>query len=169
MTGRATPTRSPVILGIDPGKTGGAALVARDRTFVAGLRMPTIKVARKRVVVDLLQLDAWLGLFTADALDAVVVEQVGAMPGQGSVSGFTFGRMTGAVEAWACSKGCPVHWVTPAAWKRALHLGPDKQASLDKARLTFGQNPLFEKKANDGIAEAALLAYFFAERVGFGG
>ena len=147
------------VLAADPGATGGVALI-EDGAFVRGLRMPVLKHG-KRKLVDTLRLSDWLG---PDVPDHFVIEQVGAMPSQGSVSGFNFGRATGAIEAWAIGHGKPVHWVTPAVWKKALNLSKDKRASMDAARLRFGDDPLWQVLANDGIAEAALLGAYWMEK-----
>ncbi len=149
-----------MLIGIDPGKSGGVALVGEGGEFLHGVRMPTVKHG-KRDLVDpraineaLTVVDDVGGIVTR----GVVIEQVGAMPGQGVSSMFNFGRHTGAVEGWALGTGLPVSWVTPAVWKRYFGLSRDKRASLDRARLEFGDLKLWDVLANDGIAEAALIA-----------
>jgi hypothetical protein len=54
-----------------------------------------------------------------------------------------------------------VNWVTPQKWKKHFSLSSDKAASLDRARLEFGASSLWTVKANDGIAEAALIALYW--------
>lgn len=146
-----------MIIGIDPGKSGGVALIDEDRKIIDCLRMPTVRHG-KRDLVDVMRLNKRFGMHK---VDAVVIEQVSAMPGQGVTSMFNFGRHVGAVEGWALSIGCPVHWVTPAVWKKTFGLSRDKRASLDRARLEFGDHKLWDVLANDGIAEAALIALWW--------
>jgi len=147
-----------ITIGIDCGQTGGVAVV-EDGKFVQGIRMPIIKRGKWKHV-DTRSLDNWLydtlGSFWYSEV-TYVIESVHAMPAQGVSSSFAFGRATGAVEAWAMIYGSPVEWVTPAKWKRDMGLTSDKQASLDACKLHFGVNHLWDVKANDGVAEAALI------------
>jgi len=147
-----------MIIGIDPGQSGGAAMLNEDGGWRGGIRMPILlhgkrKLVNPRVLSDLVG--------PAHKISAIVLEQVNAYPGQGSVSGFNFGRHTGSVETWALSMGCPVHWFTPAVWKKAMGLSKDKRASLDKARLEFGEHDRWTVGLNDGIAEAGLIALHY--------
>ena len=146
-----------VIIGVDPGKSGGVAMIDAGGRLVSGRRMPILKHG-KRDLVDTAALYDWVD---ARQVDTIVLEQVSAMPGQGSVSGFNFGRHTGSVEGWALSNGCAVHWVTPGKWKKHFNLSSDKRASLDRARLEFGEDPRWQVLANDGIAEAGLIALWY--------
>ena len=146
-----------MIVSVDPGKNGGVAVLSETGEFWGGIRTPLLQHG-KRDLVDVLQIKVWLDDISHDEISSIVLEQVNAMPGQGVTSMFNFGRHTGSVEAYALSTGKPVVWVTPQKWKGYFGLSKDKMASLDRARLEFGNNPLWRVKANDGIAEAALIA-----------
>lgn len=159
-----------MVIGIDPGQTGGIAFLSTRYGFrlEKAARMPIVSRGSRKLVhtplLDAALRDALLQLETP--IDAglrieVVLEQVNAMPKQGSVSGFNFGRMTGAVEGWAMSLKCPVHFVTPAVWKKRMGLTSEKKLSFDLARLEFGPDPRWEVKANEGLCEAALLALYW--------
>lgn len=149
------------ILGVDPGQSGGLAILHGGR-LVKGRRMPVVELRGKKQVDARAVVDWW-----GDCLrpfDAAVIEAVHAMPKQGVSSSFQFGRMLGGIEALVFSVGVPVHYVTPAAWKRAMGLSSSKQASIDAAKLRFGSaaDELLQHKADDGIAEAALIAAYWA-------
>lgn len=149
-----------MIIGIDPGKSGGIAVLSNDGTWYGGFRMPIMKHG-KRDLVNIAAIDKRIVSFAEETLETVnmiVLEQVHAMPGQGVSSMFNFGRHTGAVEGWAINMRCPMRWVTPQMWKKFFSLEKSKTAALDRARLEFGENNLWTVKANDGIAEAALIA-----------
>ena len=45
-----------------------------------------------------------------------------------------------------------------------MKLSSDKQQSLDMARIKFGENEMWNVKANDGIAEAALLCLLYLDK-----
>ena len=151
-----------ITIGIDCGQTGGVACL-EDGRFIEGMRMPIIKRGKWKHV-DMRALMTWEYGISTYSVDQFVIESVHAMPAQGVSSSFAFGRATGGVEAWAMSYGLPVEWVSPAKWKKELGLSSDKQASLDACKLHFGENKLWEVKANDGIAEAALIALWWQRR-----
>ena len=58
------------------------------------------------------------------------------------------------------------YYVSPSVWKKAFGLSSSKQASLDLAKLKFGNDKIWDIKSNDGIAEAALISLFWIERFG---
>lgn len=150
-------------LGIDPGLGGGLALIETKEgappAFIAGTRVPTVRHKAKNMI-DARGLLVWIT--QQGQIDQAVIEQVGSRPGQGVVSAFTFGRATGAVEALASIMADTVVWVTPAVWKRDLGLGTEKRDSLDLCKLRFGAAFTFTALSDDGVAEAALLAYHAA-------
>lgn len=151
---KASDDRRKARIGCDPGFTGGIAAIAPDGKFLSGIRTPIFKSGNRKLI-DGNALDNWAADFE---IEHVTIEAPNSMPRQGLQSTFNFGRACGAVECWAVTIGCPVTLVTPSVWKRALNLSSDKQASLDKARLIFGVNELWSVKANEGIAESALIA-----------
>lgn len=152
-------------IGIDPGQSGGVAMVrAGSGELVAYMRMPMIALG-KRPCVDTAALSYWCSQNVGRGIvSGIVIEQVASMPRQGVASSFNFGRHAGAVEGWALSKGCRIVMQPPSSWKRKLGLSRDKQGSLDMARQAFGDLSVWKVKANDGIAEAALLALHFGAR-----
>lgn len=149
-----------ITIGIDCGQTGGVAAVHNGQ-FLMGTRMPILQRGKWKHV-DIRALMKWEHRVDPDPLGyTFVIESVHAMPAQGVSSSFAFGRATGGVEAWAMAYGAPVEWVSPAKWKKAMGVNADKQSSLDACKLHFGENKLWDVKANDGIAEAALIALWW--------
>jgi crossover junction endodeoxyribonuclease RuvC len=150
------------ILGIDPGITGGVAVISaegiRPPMIEDGMRMPLTSHRGKRIV-DGVKLNDWLERFD---IEAAVVEQVNGRPGQAGV--FQFGRATGAAEAIAMLHAERMSWVTPPVWKQHFGLSKDKQQSIDEARHRFGNSYCWDKKADNGIAEAALLAQWYLDK-----
>ena len=86
------------------------------------------------------------------------------MPRQGVTSSFQFGRSFGAIETLAYLLSKRVDYVAPAVWKKHLGVGASKKDSLDLARLKFGNNDIWNKKTNDGIAEASLLVLYWISK-----
>lgn len=148
-----------MIVGIDPGRSGACALV--DTSVVVDLfDMPW---ADKQVDAHELaeMLSFWRNIYEPDAL---VIEQVHAMPKQGVSSTFQFGVSYGIVIGCAHTIGFNVEFVTPQKWKKALGLSSDKDESrLLAMKLWPDSVDSFTRKKDDGRAEAALIAHWKEE------
>jgi len=101
----------------------------------------------------------------ADGDLRVVIEKVGARPGNGVASCFKFGMAYGAICATVDLIGCPVHYIPPTTWKKRMLTGVNKDdkkaASIEAAKNLFpGLRPKLQTKASHDLAEAALLALY---------
>ena len=145
------------ILGIDPGKKGGLAILTdRDKLSVAA--MPVKKLPNGKVEVDALRIYVAL---RKHIINFAAIEQVHAMPGQGVVSMFSFGQNYGTLLGVLDCLGIKTLRIEPSVWKSGLGLARDKEASLEMARKLFPKNGLdFSNPMCDGVAEAALIAHF---------
>lgn len=146
-----------MIVGIDPGCSG--ALVALDSSGAvqAHLQMPVAKQGQKNRVNGA-AVAAWLrGL---GAVRHAYLEQVGAMPGQGVSSMWTFGHAVGVVEGILQGLGIPYTLVTPVAWKKGAGLiGTDKDAARSRAIQLYPQlRALDTKVRGQALADAILIA-----------
>lgn len=155
-----------MIIGIDPGCSGALVLLYDDGEIADTLLMPTIKVGTKSRVngaAVAAWLKSWREHFASDfkphAWNAFL-EQVGAMPGQGTASMFTFGHAAGLVEGVVTGAGIPLTLVTPQAWKKKAGLiGQDKDAARSRAiQLYPGCRLLDLKGKGQAIADAILIA-----------
>lgn len=101
-----------MFVGIDPGKTGGVAIVSHDGSLIHVGRFDNADP----LVVLAKALDR-------DGIQRIAVEAVHAMPGQGVCSMFTFGvgygQILGYLSAVVTTPGI-VTRVTPQAWKKIL-------------------------------------------------
>lgn len=153
-----------LILGIDPGSSGGLAIVRNNFNtlpeIVFAIRMPTVTIYGKKII-DTKKIALELSKYD---IDISIIEKVHAMPRQGVTSSFQFGRNFGGIETLSYLYSKRVDYIAPAIWKKSLGLGPSKKESLDLARLKFGESDLWKIKSNDGIAEAALLTLFWIEK-----
>ena len=150
------------IIGIDPGAAGAVAILENGR-LTQVFDMPVVEItvggkAKRRVAPELLASE--LRLYNlADTI--AVVEQVGAMPGQGVTSMFAFGQAYGLVLGVLAGLWIPTTTVTPATWKKALKLNTGKDGARAKAaQLWPAQADQFKRVKDDGRAEAALLAHW---------
>ena len=154
-----------LVLGIDPGSSGGLAIVENNNkrlpNIILALRMPTVTIYGKKII-DTKKIATEL---KSHPIDVSIIEKVHAMPRQGVTSSFQFGRNFGGIETLSYLFSKRVDYVAPAVWKKSLGLGPSKKESLDLARLKFGESNLWHIKSNDGIAEAALLTLFWIEKL----
>lgn len=141
---------APIILGVDPGKSGALAWV-QDGRLLRVVDMPDLTgAALGALVMDL--------LLERRPTVAVVESQVGR-PGQSSSAMFTFARDYGVILGVLGAHAVPVELVTPASWKRAMRLSKDKSASRQRAcELWPDHADLFARVKDDGRAEAALIA-----------
>lgn len=146
-----------MIVGIDPGAKGAIAVLSYDGTLHAAHDMPVIAVNGK-ARLNAAELARLLGECTPHV---VMVERVGAMPGQGVSSMFAFGYGAGVIEGVCAGLSLPMEFVTPAVWKRRLGLSSYKGASRMLAcRLWPAMSHLFARVKDEGRCEAALLAYY---------
>ena len=149
--------------GIDPGLTGGLAVLSAAGEFESVHDLPVIRdksltwidgSALQRILLDALR----------GRTGHAVVERVSAMPRQGVASSFQFGVGFGSILSVLQTMQISIELVTPGVWKRSLGLSSDKQASLYRARLLFPMADLSLAK-HDGRAEALLIAYHAINRV----
>ena len=155
----ASDMKQTKILGIDPGLTGGWALLTDHGAFVGADDLPIIR-DNSTAWVDGPELVAQINACLSDRVHIrAVIERVHSMPAQGISSAFTFGVGFGSVLACLQLLPASIEFVSPAAWKRGLGLSKDKSASLDRARLLYPQASLKRQK-DDGRAEALLIAHW---------
>lgn len=156
----------PIVCGIDPGLSGGIAFIS-DAGFLRGVRMPLIvdkySAAKKKIVDG----TALYELLIDSAPSVIVVERVHAMPGQGVSSMFRFGQAFGQALALATVSAIEVVQVTPQTWKKHFGLkGSNKSDSLRVAADIFKTTGLlWGCKADNGIAEAALMARWYLDQM----
>jgi len=148
-----------MILAIDPGAaSGGFAIYDQQRLVTAG-HLPTVD--------GMVSPQLFANIFAQfPGIDEVVVEKVGAMPGQGVSSTFKFGRGVGILEGVAAALGKRLTYVAPTVWKRALNVPADKEACRQRAIELWPEfaNLIFRRKMDHGPAEAALIGMWRVTR-----
>ncbi len=146
-----------VVVGIDPGCSGALVALSAEGEVLAHLQMPVAKQGQKNRVNGA-AVAAWLrGL---GEVRHAYLEQVGAMPGQGVSSMWTFGHAVGVVEGILQGLGIPYTLVTPQAWKKGVGLiGTDKDAARSRAiQLYPALRALDTKARGQALADAILIA-----------
>lgn len=149
-----------IAIGIDPGKSGAMAVIYTDENN---------QPFRFKVVP--FEETAYRDLVASCVGSRVVccLEKVGAMPGQGVVSMFNFGRNLGFIEGLLQANKIPYQLVPPQTWKKEFTLSSDKQSSIDVCKRLFPHINLLatprSRKENDGMAEAVLMAEYARRRL----
>ena len=98
----------------------------------------------------------------------LVIEKVNAMPRDGAVGAFTFGKSVGVVLGVATVLGYSIQHVTPQAWKKVmLHgTGKEKGASLKKARELCPEiYDQLKRQKDHNRAEAILIGMYATRRM----
>lgn len=140
-------------LGIDPGKTGA----------VARVRYPDIEIFDWDGVVNTsAKIREWNAEFQ---IAGAFLEDVHAMPTDGNVSAFRFGKNAGHWEGILCALEIPLKTISPKQWRKGIFLPGDcrplKKRSLDAACRLFPDvsEKHFTRARDHNRAEAALIAY----------
>jgi crossover junction endodeoxyribonuclease RuvC len=157
----------PFVVGIDPGLNGAVSLVDCDTLDIIDcFDLPTFKKpskARKQgylEFVDAHALSSLLDLY-APHVSLAVLEEPGAMPGQGLSSTFRFGHICGQIHGVLAGHYVATVPVKPGVWKSALALSADKEDSRRLASKIFpNHSSLWPLKKHNDRAESALLAYY---------
>lgn len=173
--------KSPnLILGIDPGFHGGIAVFHTWKPYLCNAvriyHMPITNPARtvlnlnpkscideKKVaeIIRLAILDSGGGVKTW-----AIAERAQSSPQMGVTSAFRYGEGYGSIKGVLAALGVPLFEANPVVWKTALGLSKDKRESIAMASRIFPPIAYRLKrdiKGTDGLAEAALLAYYGAQ------
>ena len=132
-------------LGIDPGRSGGIAVLDANGRVVSVSQMPQTN----RDVLDAIlehRSESW-----------AVIERVGPSPQMGRVSVWTFGSGYGALLMALVAAGIPHDEVRPQAWQQAMGCltGGDKNVSKRRAQQLFPRLTI-----THAIADALLIAEY---------
>jgi crossover junction endodeoxyribonuclease RuvC len=141
-----------LFIGIDPGKSGGIAYIDAEKGVVRTMPYDSEEL------INLCQ------PLTGRNHVICCLEKVGAMPGQGVVSMFSFGQSVGYIKGVLESFRIPYQEITPQKWKKEFGLSSDKAKSAEVCGRLFPDVSLLAsprcKKPHDGMAEALLMAEY---------
>jgi len=152
------------VLGVDPGLSGGLALLDDDGR-IACLHVMPVKDGQ----VDPAGLAALLWLYWP-GIELAAVENVHAMPGQGVTSMFCFGRGLGTVLGVLGALNVPIVQPSPQRWKKDI-LGDRYDRSTKEGTMAWAaaRYPLAEtvlprcRKPHSGLCDALALAAWALE------
>ena len=154
------------IIGIDPGLSGGIAILESNKIKEI-YDMPVMPEGKKnKRQLNSAQLVKLIKDNIKDDEEvAIIVEQVNAMPGQGVTSMFNFGQTFGAIKGICAALGLPIFFVRPAKWKKHFELiNSSKDASRTKAIEMYPSiADKLSKKKDVNKSDAILIARYYSE------
>jgi crossover junction endodeoxyribonuclease RuvC len=148
------------IIGIDVGLSGAIAIIC-GQNLIHVSDMPIIKT-KTRTQIDQFTLFSIIDdMTTKQNVSTIIIEQVSAMPKQGVTSMFNFGMSYGIILGTISHFNTKIVLTTPRQWKKHFNLSANKDESRDLAMRLFPDHKMsFNRKKDDGRAEAALIALF---------
>lgn len=155
-----------IIIGIDPGLSGGIAVLDNNKVLEL-FDMPVMADGKKnKKQLNSALLAKLIKESTSNTSEsAVIVEQVNAMPGQGVTSMFNFGQTFGAIKGICATLELPIFFVRPSKWKKHFELiNSSKDASRTKAIEMYPHlAEKLSKKKDVNKSDAILIARFYCE------
>lgn len=112
------------IIGLDPGKSGGIA-VLREGLAPMAFKMPDTES-------DIYHLLS--GIERADGRVVAYIENVHSSPQMGVKSAFTFGMGYGGLRMALMCLGIPFTEISPGKWQREMHCSSKGDKNVTKAR-----------------------------------
>ena len=146
------------IIGIDPGLSGGIAVLSEMGQVIMVSKMPQTPADILAYLEDVIRLPvlSWV----------CYIEKVGTgMPGQSSKATATFARHCGHLDMALLALGIPTNTITPNMWEKSYQLGRSATVSKTewKNRLKAKAQQLFPilgKKITLATCDALLLAEY---------
>ena len=160
-------------VGIDPGLDGAVAVIDVKRSLISVQDTPTITVKKgkkqRRLYLESQMATILENVRASGHVVCVGLENIHAMPGQGTVSMFNMGVGFGLWLGLLAALRLPLRRIEPAKWKREMGIavGSDKAQSIVRALQIFPlADQLLKRKKDDGRADALLLAAWLLQTKG---
>lgn len=170
-----------VVIGIDPGLTGGLAWLGSS---VSAIPIPTIhKEGIRYPLLNHSTIEKWYETCACvfeEIPTIAAIEDVHSMPRDSKQGAFTFGFTTGGIVSYFCSLGLELVTVSPREWQRSLlsediarfkQSSPDltsrevlKASSVEYVKREYPSLSLIptprSKNPHSGIADAVCIATY---------
>lgn len=144
-----------MICGIDPGLNGGIAFLSDG--IVIAERTPVITYKKKKY----LDVGSIVAILQKQEPSHIFIEKQQAMPRQGVASTFRTGFGYGIYIGLFIALGFKYTEVSPRTWKKELGVTSNKDEARARATEIFPHAArLWQKKVEDGVAEAAMIAHY---------
>ncbi len=149
------------IIGIDPGKKGGIALLTQNADIVFNIEMPIVNNT-----IDVKQIHYLLKYYKTEEERICYIERAQSMPKQGVKSTFNYGCGYGMLLSTILLSEIGFEEVSPQTWKKKFALiKKGKEGSMLKCLQLFPQTKKSDfyterNRLQDGKAEALLIAEY---------
>lgn len=155
-------------IGIDPGKSGGIAVI--DKT---GNDVKVTPMIFDGKLIDFRKMSRWIRYHChmddmIPPISMAGIEKVGAMPGQGVVSMFSFGLSTGGMLGILGALEIQTLQIPPQRWKKYTLADTDKskEAAITFCTMFYPKVNLYaterSKKPHSGICDALCIAHYIS-------
>jgi hypothetical protein len=146
-------------LGVDVGKHGGLGVVSTSSTGSVSVEVFDFSKFTEPELTE---------VFSAYKTDSTaLIEKVGAFPGQGVVSMFSFGDINGFIRGCLTALKVPLEFVSPRKWQSAFSCLNETKASKTEHKnvLKAKAQQLYPNiKVTLNIADALLIATYHYRR-----
>lgn len=148
-----------LFLGIDPGGSGGFAILDRKGAVVDASKMPETESDVNEYVREF-----------APRIRMAMIEAVHSMPKQGVASSFTFGKNYGGLRMALIAHGVPFVAITPQAWQKDMgcilptHSGQRRGTEKKNHAKARAQELFPAQKITHAVADALLIAEYLRRR-----
>lgn len=154
-----------LIAGIDPGLSGAIALLDVGRGELKIFDMPSLVVDRNGKAKREISAAMIAAILANHKPDAAFIERVGAMPGQGLSSTWSFAFGTGQIIGVLAALEIETHWLAPRVWMAAAGVRGGKDAGRLRAAELFPKHAAeFARAKDNGRSDAALISWVGATR-----
>lgn len=157
------PKREKVFIGIDPGKSGGVAVVSRE------------EITEEHPLEEFTEKELWDWISSFDTRGTfVALERVHSFPRDGARSAFTFGVSYGQLRMALTAAKLPFDEILPQTWQKELHIPPcgkktkaqHKKGLIARCQQLYPEHSVWTKlkKHQAAVADAILLATLASRR-----
>lgn len=160
-------TKQATWIGIDPGASGAIALVSKTEVI------SVLEYKEVSLIGYVKALEVWNQEYD---IQAVCIEKVSAMPGQGVTSMFSFGQRYGELLGICIAMKLPVQLANPKDWQKELKIKtqdklskPEKKKAIANAvslMYPLAYNLITGSKGGikDGVSDAIAIASYIKNK-----
>lgn len=151
-----------IIAGIDIGLKGAVSIFNTETKKLIVFDMPLVEELKGKKIIHKISAGLLVSELKNYNIDLCFVERVGAMPSQGVVSMFNFGRSAGLIDGVLAGLNISTTLISPQVWMKAMSVKGKENSRARAIELLPEYAELFSRKKDDGRSDATLLALFGA-------
>ena len=160
-------TKQATWIGIDPGASGAMTLLSKSEVI------SVLEFKEVGLIGYVKALEVWIHEYD---IQAICIEKVSAMPGQGVTSMFSFGQRFGELIGMCVALKLPIQFANPKDWQKELKIKtqdklskPEKKKAIANAiSLMYPStyNLIIGSKGGikDGVSDAIAIASYIKNK-----